>query len=79
MHQMVISDRTPYSVPLDDFHKLMTEVGILFTNGHATNWQLTDWICQEHSIDVLIINDTDPIWSSLTILRTQRPALYENA
>jgi hypothetical protein len=78
-HQMAISDRTPYSVPLDGFYRLMTEVGILFTNRHVTNWQLTDRICQEHSIDVLIISDADLIWSSLAILRTQRLALYENA
>ena len=59
--------------------KLEDEVKILFTNENVTDWQLTDRICREHSIDVLIIKDTDPIWSSLARLKTQRPALYENA
>ena len=41
-HQMVISDRTAYGVPLDVFEKLADEVGVLFTNENVTNWQLTD-------------------------------------
>ncbi len=77
-HQMVISDITAYGVPLDDFHKLVNEVGVLFTNENMTSWQLTDDICQEHLIDVLIIKDSDPLWSSLATLKAQRPALYEN-
>jgi hypothetical protein len=75
---MVISDRTAYGFSLDVFEKLTDEIGVLFTNKNITNWQLTDRICREHSIDILIIKDTDPVWSSLAILRTQRPALYEN-
>jgi hypothetical protein len=78
-HQMVISDRTVYGVPVDVFQKLVDEVKVLFTNENVTNWQLTDHICREHSIDVLIIKDTDPIWSSLATLNTQRKAIYENA
>ena len=78
-HQMVISDRTGYGVPSDAFDKLKNEVGVLFTDEHAADWQFVDRLCREHSIDVLIINDTDPVWDSLPILQTQRTALYENA
>jgi hypothetical protein len=78
-HQMVISVRTAYGIPLDVFYKLAYDVSILFTNQNVTNWQMTDKICQQYWIDVLIIKDTDPIWSSLTLLKTQRPPLYENA
>jgi hypothetical protein len=78
-HQMVISDRTAYGVPLDIFEKLADEVGVLFTNENVTSWQMTDKLCQQYSIDVLIIKDTDPVWSSLDTLKTQRPVLYENA
>jgi hypothetical protein len=77
-HQMVISDRTAYGVPLDVFEKLADGVGVLFTKKNITNWQMTDRLCQQYSIDLLIIKDTDPIWSSLTILKAQRPPLYEN-
>ncbi|MCJ7432444.1 MAG: hypothetical protein MUO77_03055, partial [Anaerolineales bacterium] len=79
MHQMAISDRTAYGVSSDVFHKSVNEIGVLFTNNNVTDWQLVDHICQGHSIDVLIISDTDPVWSSLTALKKQRPALYENA
>jgi hypothetical protein len=78
IHQMVVSDRTAYGVSMDAFRELKAEIGILFTNRHVTDWQLTDRICREHLIDVLIIKDTDPIWDSLSILKSQRPALYEN-
>jgi len=77
-HQMVIADRTSYGVPLDVFYKLADEVGKLFTNNNITDWKLTDSICQEYSIDILIIEDTDPIWDNITALKTQRQPLYEN-
>ena len=77
-HQMVVSDRTAYGIPPDAFHKLVDGVGVLFTNEKGTNWQITDKLCEQYSIDVLIINETDPIWNSLAMLKTQRPALYEN-
>jgi hypothetical protein len=78
MHQMVISDRTAYGFPLDVFEKLTDAVGVLFTNENVTNWQMTDKLCRQYLIDVLIIKDTDPVWNSLAILKTQRPPLYEN-
>ncbi|MCJ7434922.1 MAG: hypothetical protein MUO77_15680, partial [Anaerolineales bacterium] len=77
-HQMVISDRTAYGVPADVFQKVVNEIKVLFINRNVTNWQLIDKLCQQYSIDVLIIKDTDPIWSSLATLKKQRPALYEN-
>jgi len=77
-HQMVISDITAYGVPLDAYYKLVDKVGILFTNRNTTNWQITDHLCRENSIDVLIIDNNDPLWSNLASLKAQRLALYEN-
>jgi len=77
-HQMVIADRTSYGVPLDAFDKLVDEVGRLFINKNITDWQVTDYMCQEYSIKVLIIEDTDPIWNSIPALKMQRPPIYEN-
>ena len=77
-HQMVIADRTSYGVSLAVFNKLAEEVGVLFTNKNITDWRSTDRICQEYSIDVLIIEDADPIWNSIPSLKMQRPPLYEN-
>jgi len=78
-HQMVISDRTAYGIPINIFHKLVNDISVLFINENVTDWQLTDKLCRQYSIDVLIVKDADPIWSSLAILKTQRPALYENS
>ncbi|HET7145221.1 MAG TPA: hypothetical protein VFI68_14475, partial [Anaerolineales bacterium] len=78
-HQMAIADRTSYGVPLAAFNKLVSEVGKLFTNKSMTDWQLTDHLCQEYSINVLIIEDTDPIWNGIPALKMQRPPIYENA
>jgi hypothetical protein len=77
-NQMVISDRTAYGIPEDKYSELVDQVEVLFTYKNETDWQFIDDICREHSIGVLIINDTDPIWYRLAALRDQRPALYEN-
>jgi hypothetical protein len=78
-HQMVISDRTAYGVPADQFNKLAGDVGELFILKNSKDWQFADNICKKYSIGVLIIEDEDPIWESLPILKKQRPALYENS
>ncbi len=77
-HQMVIADRTSYGVPLDVFNKLVDEIGIIFKSENVNDWQFIDLVCQEYSIDILIIEDTDPIWESIPALKIQRPPLYEN-
>ena len=77
-HQMVIADRTSYGVSLEDFNKLADEIGLIFTSENINDWQLTDSICHKYSIDILIIEDTDPIWNSIPALKVQRPPLYEN-
>ena len=78
-HQMTISDRTAYGVSFGTFNRLVNEVGLLFTIKDVSNWHSIDGICHEHSIDILIIEDIDPIWSSIPVLELQRPSIYENA
>ena len=77
-HQMVISDRTSYGVPIDIFNDLSGEVGKLFAAKNMTDWKAVDQICQEYLIDVLIIEDSDLIWDSVPLLTMQRPPLYKN-
>lgn len=77
-NQMVISDRTGYGVPIDKYFELVNKVEVLFTKKNMIDWEFVDKSCREHSIDVLIINDLDPIWNNLVVLKAQRPALYEN-
>ena len=78
-HQMAISDRTVYGVSLDIYNEFAKGIGAIFTVSDADNWQLIDQTCRKYSIDILIVNDVDPLWNSLAKLRMQRPALYENA
>ncbi len=77
-HQMVIADRTAYGVSLDDFNKLAGEVGGMFTNKNINKWQFIDRACKKYSIDILIVEDADPIWEAIPTLKVQRPPLYEN-
>ena len=77
--QMVVADRTALGIQKADFEGLVVKVGNMFRNIHTLDWQPIDAICQEYSIDTLIIQDTDPVWWNLPILKLQRSALYENA
>lgn len=77
-HQMVAYFLIPYGVSLEDFNKLANQVGVLFSDANVTNWRRLDRTCQRYSIGVLIVKDTDPVWSALPTLEAQRPALYKN-
>ena len=78
-HQMIIADRTAYGISQEIFKKYRDAIGVIFSNENITNWQPIDNICQKYLIDLLVINDTDPIWKNLSILKTQRPPIYENS
>ncbi len=76
-HQMIISDRTAYGVSPAAFRALADGVGTIFTE-QAENWDMIDASCRQYSINILIIKDLDPLWSSLETLKKERPPLYEN-
>jgi hypothetical protein len=77
-HQMVISDRTAYGVPMSEFDGWTEKIAPLFASEDIDNWQRLDRACAEYSIDVLIFADTDPVWNRLPVLKDQRAPLYEN-
>ena len=77
-HQMVISDRTSYGVPAEDFSRLVNEIGTLFADKAISAWNIVDQTCSQHGIDVLIVADTDPLWNSMERLKSQRLPLYIN-
>ena len=76
--QMVISDHTAYGVPKDRYQALADEVRQIFTNKVFDDWSTIDRLCRKYSIDVVIYNDTDPLWPSLAQLEKQRAPLYQN-
>ena len=76
--QMVISDRTIYGVSLETYKELSGDIGKIFKQ-KAKDWNFIDEKCGQYAINVLIIKDTDPLWTSLPALKLIRPPLYENA
>jgi hypothetical protein len=76
--QMVIADRTAYGVPIEIFTKMSTSVGRIFLAKNAKDWSLIDQICSQYSIQAIVVNDTDPLWSSLQVLKEQRTPIYLN-
>jgi hypothetical protein len=77
-HQMAISDRTIYGVPLEVYNEFSSDIGSIFVN-KAVNWESIDEKCEKYSIDILIINDIDPLWNDLQSLKKDRLPLYENS
>lgn len=76
--QMIISDRALYGVPTDEIERLNDEISPLFLDENKLTWQAADDICRKHSIDILIFNDSDPVWSKVLELLIQRTPVYTN-
>jgi hypothetical protein len=76
MRQSAISDRTAYGIPLGEYTAKVEAVSEIFMQKNVQNWNLLDVLCKQHSIDVLVIVNSDPLWASLPILETQRASLY---
>lgn len=77
-HQMIVSDRTAYGVPQNDFEILTEKVSRIFTSTNVSEWNSIDGLCKTYKIKILIFTDVDPVWESLSTLKIQRQALYEN-
>jgi hypothetical protein len=75
-HQMVISDRTSYGVSADTFHYFQSNIAAIFVSDNS--WAEIDRRCNQYAIEVLIINDLDPLWKRLPVLERERPPLYQN-
>jgi hypothetical protein len=76
--QMVVADRTAYGVSPELFRELSTSIGRIFQLENTQNWTFIDSICEQYSIQALVIQDTDPLWSSLPVLSQDRTPMYAN-
>jgi hypothetical protein len=76
MRQSAISDRTAYGISTDIFLERVAEVGEIFTLKDVSSWQPVDNFCEQTFIDVLVIEDTDTLWESIAILKTDRQPHY---
>jgi hypothetical protein len=78
MRQSAISDRTAYGIPLDQYHAKVAAVSEIFKLKNVQNWDSLDALCKVHSIDVIVISETDPLWESLDLLKNERVSLYSD-
>lgn len=76
--QAVISDHAAYGVPRNVFVTMARGTGAIFDMTGQTDWVAVDALCDRYSIDVLVLNDTDPLWTSLDTLQGMRRPLYHN-
>jgi hypothetical protein len=76
MRQSAISDRSAYGVPLDEYSAKVAAVSKIFNLESQQSWSPLDALCDEHSINVIVIVDSDLLWKSLDLLEQQRAALY---
>ncbi len=77
-HQMAVADRTAYGVSQEEFDRLRKGIGQIFQIQNVAGWEAVDVLCKQYSINYIIVDDTDPVWSSLSNLAIQRPAIFEN-
>lgn len=76
--QTAIADRTAYGVPVDQYKSFVTGISTIFLSKNITTWDGVDDVCERYFIDIIIVNDVDPLWNSLTTLKQERTPLYEN-
>lgn len=76
--QIAVSDLSAYGISLGDFQERVDQVSQIFLGKSSATWGSLDQDCTRNFINILIVNDTDPLWRELPRLELQRPALYEN-
>jgi hypothetical protein len=76
MRQSAISDRTAYGVSMDRYNAKVLAVSEIFNMENLQNWQTLDALCDKHSINVIVVIKSDPLWKSLGLLEKQRASLY---
>jgi hypothetical protein len=76
MRQSAISDRTAYGISTEIFLERVATVGGIFTLDAIPNWQPVDDLCEQYFIDVLVIENTDPLWKSIDVLKADRQPHY---
>ncbi|MFN8398713.1 MAG: hypothetical protein U0X74_01765 [Anaerolineales bacterium] len=78
MRQSAISDRTAFGISLDTFLERTQEVGEIFDIKDQSDWKILDKLCVENFIDILVIEDQDPLWSSIRVLKLHRTPIYQD-
>lgn len=78
MRQSAISDRTAYGMSQEMYLEKVSDVSKIFNVSNISDWRPIDDLCRQHFIDILVLEDDDPLWSALEILETERSPYYQN-
>lgn len=76
MRQSAISGRTAYGIPPNVYLERVSMVSEIFQLQNLNGWQPVDNLCNQYFIDVLVIENTDPLWYTISILKNTREAYY---
>lgn len=76
MRQTAISDRTAYGISTEIYLERVAAVGEIFALRDISDWQPVDDLCERYFIDVLVIENKDPLWESLDTLKSGREPHY---
>jgi hypothetical protein len=76
--QTAISMLAGYGVSASAMEALAKQIEPIFLSQNAISWDWIDQICRQYHINILVVNDLDPLWSNLAILEKARPPLYQN-
>jgi hypothetical protein len=73
---IAISGHTAFGIPKEDFLIHANSVGKIFNN--ESTWNEIDRSCKTNSIDMIVVNNEDPIWNYLPSLEEERHPFYQN-
>lgn len=76
--QFAISYNAPFNVPLPILKERSQRISGIFLLEHQNSWDAIDTLCKQYFIDVLIVNEHDPLWKGIPLLAQQRTVLYQN-
>lgn len=76
MRQSAISARTAYGISESTFINRVDEIKVLFYMQNITSWQPIDNLCRKFYIDILVIENNDPLWRHLDVLSSSRNPYY---
>lgn len=78
IHPSAISDRSAYGLSQETFASKVEAVAQIFNLSNAKDWKQIDELCEENFIDVLVVTDTDQLWTEIQFLSEQRKPLYQD-
>jgi len=73
---MAIAGQTAYGIPPQEFEDLVNVTAKIFLSD--SSWSEIDQACIDLYIDVIVVNDLDPLWKHLPELERSRNPLYRN-